>query len=449
MTFLGFKYVGGRNKNAGYIRVRNAAAALIRAKQMPNTNNAAKSAKAAAVEKAKTNLTGAINTYITSGTPAPGGAGGPPPPGGPPPANKNANINMRPLNRRGVQGVLRRPLPQPNSDTAPVKVPGQAIIQLLSNNTAAINADVYKYRGFFYGMIKDRPNGNRRANTFYKVRPVRDNPPTFKFIPTNAQEFKLNKNAATNAVTGISPKTNSPFSGGNALANFNQWWETVKSQSAANQSTQFMQFMQPKSIPVKRNGETPENFAKRQAATKANSNRYIRITSITPKSDPQARTRQQFWKLVVEQIQKLPKNKFKSVPWSNFFDKLPNGGFDEAFGGSNTNRRLKHGQFTAWYRGLPQNMTPEVRANFFNRIRQLPPKGARNNATYAANAAVAAIFPRLPSNKNNVAHARRIANYYKTKNMTNLRETNNINLNNSVNKANSRQRAQFWAAVTR
>ena len=38
MTFLGFKYVGGRNSNAKYIEVKKAAQALINAKKRPNAN---------------------------------------------------------------------------------------------------------------------------------------------------------------------------------------------------------------------------------------------------------------------------------------------------------------------------------------------------------------------------------------------------------------------------
>lgn len=451
MTFLGFKYVGGRNSNPQYLEVKAAAANLIAAKKMANGN-----AKQKAVAAALKRMNAAVNTYVKGAAvvvPPAGGAGGPPPPGGPPPGNKNANINMRPLTGRGVTGMMRRPIPQPNSDTVPVKVPGQASIQLLSNNTAAVVADVYKYKGSFYGMMKQH-NKNRRANIFYKVRAVRDNPPTFKFI-LDAQEYKLNKNTSTNAVTGISPKTNSPFSGGNgkALANFEQWWGTTSAMNNKTRADQFLEFLNAPRKPMtpQKTNENTAAFEKRKADNKTTMNRYIRITSITPKTDPKARTRQQFWKLVANGIQKIPPNNLKTFgkTWWDFFNKLPNGGIGNFFGPEikEENRQLRYNKFTSWYAGLPQTMNAPARARLFANIARLPNKAGRNNATYSRAPNVTPVFPLTSENANNAARTARIARLYQNRNMA-LYMTKNINnASNKNGKANSAARANFWRAV--
>lgn len=446
MTFLGFKYVGGRNSDPLYLEVKAAAANLITAKRLPN----GAAGKGAAVAAALNKMNKAVNKYVKSAAVVPpaGGAGGA---GGPPPANKNAFINMRPLGGRiGTRQGFR----QPNNRGAPIKVPGTPKLQLVDGKTL-VDATVYKYQGSFYGMI-GQSNQNRKPNILYKVRALRDSPPTFTFhfIPANAQEYKLNKNATTGAVTGISANSGSPFAGGNAssLANFEQWWNGVKNMGTNRQSEQFLEFINKikKPMPTRPNGITNETWAARQATNKANINRLIRITSITPNNDRQANSiRKEFWtKVSTELSKKTPeykKNYLRGV-WQTFLSKMfPVPGEETA----NMNNRPYHGMFTSWYAGLPQNMTPNARARLFANIAGLPNKSGRTNANYVTNAYVAAQFPRKAENVNNAAYHARVANAYKYRNMGRINKTKNTNLNRSNGKANSAARAAFWTAVSR
>ena len=158
MTLFGFKYVGGRNKNARYARVRNAAAAYIKAKQNKQNTTAAKQA-----------LNAAINAYV-SNVPVP--AAGPPPPTPP-----KGPILRGP--RRW--GGLRPGAPLNNSEAA-LKING-ALLQ--NGNTNAI----YRFKGNYYAKAKN-PNpqelvNGRRNGVYYRVNVAQNKPLTFRFSTAN------------------------------------------------------------------------------------------------------------------------------------------------------------------------------------------------------------------------------------------------------------------------
>ena len=354
---------------------------------------------------------------------------------------------MRPLNGR-KPGIFGRGPPQPSSPL-PLAVPGPTSIRLLSNKTKTVPAIVYKFNGRFYGKI-EQPNGSFKSNIFYKVKPLQGgNAPVFEFIPSNAFEYKLNRGntANPNRVTSISKLNTNPFGGaGNAqvLANFNQWWETVKQQPTNNQAAQFIEFMGTikKPLPVRKPGETNSIWANRQAANKASINRLVRITSVTPNIDKSSNLsgKASFWNKVTQELRKKPKN-FIAPRWNKF---LSLGG--DVLPGENINNRPVYNKFSSWYIGLNSGLNTQQRANLFNKISRLPNKGVRSNANYVTNANV---INRLPqrTGEPNAAYIRRVASAYKIRNIgTVTREMNTVQ-NISTNKAQSKARDAFWTAV--
>ena len=439
MTFLGFKYVGGRNKNAGYIRVRNAAAALIQAKQMPNTNNATKRAKAAAVEKAKTNLTGAINTYITSGASAPGGAGGPPPPGGPPPANKNAYINMRPL---GGRVGTRQGFRQPNNSGAPIKVPGNPVLEARNDKTVPVEA--YKFRGEYYGRSSAGVNTNanifgRRLNIFYKLRAVKDNPPTFRYTPTNTKAYRVVMTNA-GAVTGIEENTTSPFSGAPIQDNFNKWYEGVKGLNLNNRAQQYLNIVYPVAINkviVKGPAENQAVFNARLAKATNIVKRAVKFSTMK-QDDAKKAARSNFWGAV----NRLESSHRRKENWNSWFNTV--GKFFNTMHGQNNGLSAKNQEalnsFNEWWKTLNATLNTNRRANMFNKARRLP-NAPNNAATYAARANVLAIVPRNAANTNNT-YRNKVNRLRKTVKPYTL-VTSAMNTNTNASKR------AFWTAVNR
>ena len=358
--------------------------------------------------------------------------------------------------------MFGRAPPQPPRSMFAERVPGPVLIQLISNKST-VTAEVWKYLGNFYGKIA-QPNGNFKPNIVYKVIPIKSNPPTFQFIPTNAAEYELVKgnrppvrNAAgritnsgtINKIISIRKKTNNPLGANkSAQQNFEQWWTEAK--GLGNNATRagvylgFVNMIQ-RPVPNRKQNEEENAYKRRVANNTKEKGRFARITTVTPLTDPEgSKSRKPFWDEVQRQIaakQPTFRQRFMST-WKSVWNTFPN-----IYGQTHVEerRKLGHGKFTQWYLGV-MSKPPANRAAAFRLLNNLPPKGNRNKAAYALNANVVRLVPRQ-NGENNETYANRVATMYNYKNITGLTEQNNKNLNNSKNKANSVARANFWRAV--
>jgi hypothetical protein len=436
MTFLGFKYVGGRNSNPLYLEVKAAAANLIRAKQLPNGNP-----KKTAVSAALNRMNKAVNKYVAS-VPA-AAAGGPPPPGGaPPPANKNAYINMRPLGGRiGTRQGFR----QPNNRGAPIKVPGNPVLQARNKNTVPVEA--YKFAGAYYGRSARGVNTNanifgRRLNIFYKLRAVSDNPPTFRYLADDTAAYKL---VSTNGrVTGIEKNESSPFSGAPIQPNFNRWYQGVQGLSLNNRAQQYLNIVYPVEIEkviVKGPTENQEVYNKRLLRATNITKRAVKFSTMKENDNKKA-SRANFW-AKVSQLEALHKRKNNWNSWFNSVGKFFNNmhGRTNNNGLSNENRQAL-ASFNEWWSTLKGNINTNRRANMFNKARRLPPKEiTENNAAYSRRANVLAIVPRAANNTNNTYRNKVSPLYKSVKPYTGVTSAMNRNTNTA--------KRAFWTAVNR
>ena len=154
------------NNRKRYNEIKAAAAALIQAKQLPNTN----AGKKKAIENAMSGLNTKINQYIT-GAPA-SAAGTSPTPKGP---------VIRGPRRFG--GIVRGKVL--NNTNQALKINGST---LQNGNTNSI----YRFKGNYYGKARNPDPGalvnGRRHGVFYRLNLVQNSPLTFKF--SNAANLK-------------------------------------------------------------------------------------------------------------------------------------------------------------------------------------------------------------------------------------------------------------------